>query len=85
MIYSTHRACIIRSDKHRKGHLIGIDNGQLTSNEKMGGLINRGRGSYIMHSRDYIHCSVASKRITCIMYVYRVAGVPFRTAIRHNI
>jgi len=50
------RACI-RSDKHRKGRLIGIDNGQLTSNEKMG-LINRGRGSCIMHRRDYIHCSV---------------------------
>jgi len=35
-----------RNDKHRKGHLISIDNGQLTSNEKMGP-INRGRGSYV--------------------------------------
>lgn len=48
-IYYTHRS---RINKYRKGRLIGIDNGQLTFNEKSG-LINRGRGSYNIQTRLY--------------------------------
>lgn len=50
-IHLLHTLCS-RNNKYRKGRLIGIDNGQLTFNEKSR-LINRGRGSYNIQTRLY--------------------------------
>jgi len=70
--YSTHillhtRCARSRNDKFRKGRLIGIDNGQLTFNEKSG-LINRGRGSYNIQTRLYtaVHTQLHIYIIICI-------------------
>lgn len=77
-MYSIPRKCS-RSDKHRKGHLISIDNGQLASNEKMGP-INRGRGSYVYNAQTRLYTLRYASKL--MMYHYMYTGRPVGRSVR---